>query len=87
MRCQPEVPDDGRPKLAIELDGTVADQRFAVIAATHEVHVLFGLHNVVRAGIKQSALFREVALKMDDFFYGRTPTPAADQPWLNPAVE
>jgi ferredoxin len=45
------------------------------------------LHNAVRTGIKQSALFREAALKMDDFFYGRTPTPAADQPWLNPAVE
>jgi ferredoxin len=43
------------------------------------------LHNVVRAGIKQSVLFREVALKMDDFFYGRTPIPADDLPWLNPA--
>jgi ferredoxin len=43
------------------------------------------LHNVVRAGIKQSALFRELALKMDDFFYGRTPVPADELPWLNPA--
>ena len=45
------------------------------------------LHNAVRAGIKQSALFREAALKMDDFFYGRIPIPAEDQPWLNPAGE
>ena len=45
------------------------------------------LHNAVRAGIKQSALFRELALKMDDFFYGRVPAPAEDQPWLNPAGE
>jgi len=45
------------------------------------------LHNVVRAGIKRSALFRETALKMDDFFYGRVPVPAADLPWLNPTGE
>jgi ferredoxin len=45
------------------------------------------LHNVVRAGIKGSALFREAALKLDDFFYGRVPVPAPDLPWLNPAGE
>jgi hypothetical protein len=45
------------------------------------------LHNVVRAGIKQSVLFRELALKMDDFFYGRIPAPAEELPWLNPARE
>jgi ferredoxin len=45
------------------------------------------LHNIVRAGIKQSVLFRELALKMDDFFYGRTPIAADDFPWLNPATE
>ena len=45
------------------------------------------LHNSVRAGLKQSALFRELALKMDDFFYGRKPAPAATPTWLNPAGE
>lgn len=40
------------------------------------------LHNTVRAGIKRSALFRDLALKMDDFFYGRLPGPAADLAWL-----
>jgi reductive dehalogenase len=43
------------------------------------------LHNTVRTGLKQSALFREVALKMDDFFYGRKPAPADSPAWLNPA--
>jgi ferredoxin len=45
------------------------------------------VHNVVRAGIKQSVLFRELALKMDDFFYGRTPVPARQLPWLNLSAE
>jgi len=45
------------------------------------------LHNSVRFGLKRSALFREFALKMDDFFYGRKP-PAAPLPnWLNPAAK
>ena len=43
------------------------------------------LHNTVRAGIKRSALFRELSLKMDDFFYGRIPAPAPVPPWLDPA--
>ena len=43
------------------------------------------LHNSVRAGLKRSALFREFALKMDDFFYGRKPVPAPIPAWLNPA--
>jgi hypothetical protein len=43
------------------------------------------LHNLVRAGIKRSALFREAALRLGDFFYGRLPIPAPDLLWLNPA--
>ncbi len=45
------------------------------------------LHNMVRAGIKRSALFREFALKMDDFFYGRKPPAAPIPEWLNPAAD
>jgi len=45
------------------------------------------LHNMVRAGIKRSALFREFALKMDDFFYGRNPPAAPIPEWLNPATD
>lgn len=33
------------------------------------------LHNLVRTGLKSSGQFRSVALKMDDFFYGRKPAP------------
>ncbi|MCP4425473.1 MAG: 4Fe-4S dicluster domain-containing protein [Chloroflexi bacterium] len=40
------------------------------------------LHNTVRWGIRQSAVFREFALKMDDFFYGREPKPIAPPIWL-----
>jgi epoxyqueuosine reductase QueG len=45
------------------------------------------LHNSVRAGLKQSALFRELALKMDDFFYGTKPAPEESPAWLNPAAD
>ena len=45
------------------------------------------LHNMIRAGIKRSALFREFALKMDDFFYGRKPPAAPIPEWLNPAAD
>jgi ferredoxin len=41
-------------------------------------------HNAIRAGIKQSTLFRVLALKMEEFFYGRVPVPTEDLPWLNP---
>jgi ferredoxin len=41
------------------------------------------LHNSIRFGLKQSALFREFALKMDDFFYGRKPPAAPIPDWLN----
>jgi len=34
-----------------------------------------GLHNLVRTGMHNSAVFRKVALKMDDIFYGRKPAP------------
>ncbi len=34
-----------------------------------------GLHNLVRFGMHNSGIFRNVALKMDDVFYGRKPAP------------
>jgi ferredoxin len=40
------------------------------------------MHNLVRAGIKQSALFREAALKLDDFVYGRFPATLDNPDWL-----
>ena len=40
------------------------------------------LHNMVRFGVKQSGQFRKLALKMDDFFYGRIPSPLAIPDWM-----
>jgi reductive dehalogenase len=40
------------------------------------------LHSIVRAGTRNSALFRRAALAMDDLFYGRKPAPAAFPDWM-----
>ena len=40
------------------------------------------LHNIVRAGIRNSSLFRKLALHLDDFFYGRKPAPADFPKWV-----
>jgi reductive dehalogenase len=39
------------------------------------------LHNIVRKGIRNSAIFRKVALAADDYFYGRKPSPANIPKW------
>jgi len=39
------------------------------------------LHSIVRYGIKNSPVFRKLAIKMDDFFYGRKPTPLKLPEW------
>jgi ferredoxin len=41
------------------------------------------LHNVVRAGVRNSSLFRRFALYMDHVFYGRKPPPAPIPSWLD----
>ncbi len=40
------------------------------------------MHNLVRRGIKNSAIFRHFALKMDDLLYGRKPKPMVPASWL-----
>lgn len=40
------------------------------------------LHNLVRAGLGRSMLFRRVALRLDDLLYGRRPDPAPVAGWL-----
>jgi ferredoxin len=40
------------------------------------------LHNLVRKGLGRSALFRRVALRLDDLLYGRCPGPAPVADWL-----
>jgi ferredoxin len=39
-------------------------------------------HNLVRWGIQHSGLFRRIALKLDDLFYGRHPKAKLPPPWL-----
>jgi ferredoxin len=41
------------------------------------------MHNFVRAGIRNSSLFRTVALKLDDTIYGRKPFPSNPPKYLN----
>lgn len=41
------------------------------------------LHHVVRWGVRHSWLFRHLALKMDDLFYGRKPIEKTLPEWLN----
>ena len=41
------------------------------------------LHNVVRAGIRNSSLFRTLAIAMDDFLYGREPPPMDLPAWMD----
>ncbi len=45
------------------------------------------LHNLVRFGIKRNALFRETAIKLDDFFYGARPAPAELPEWISEAIK
>ena len=40
------------------------------------------VHNLVRAGLKQSAAFRNLARTMDDLFYGRIPFRAEPPGWM-----
>jgi reductive dehalogenase len=39
------------------------------------------LHNMVRGGIRNSSVFRKLALLLDDFFYGRKPAPSDLPKW------
>jgi len=41
------------------------------------------LHNLVRKGLRQSSFFQILALKMDDFFYGRKPAPLKPEGYLD----
>ena len=45
------------------------------------------LHNLVRAGVKRSAIFRQAALKLDDLFYGRQPASLEFPDWIGNVVE
>jgi len=88
------IPEDGRRRI----DGTIrwridseacftfwcrtgTDCARCVIACPYS-HPDTPLHRLVRRGIRNSALFRRVALQADDAFYGRHPAPRPVGGWL-----
>lgn len=52
--------------------GTDCGRCMAVCPYSHPDH---SLHKIIRWGISHSKFFRYVALKLDDYFYGKRPTP------------
>jgi ferredoxin len=50
--------------------GTDCGRCVSVCPYSHENNAL---HNLVRTGIKNNKVFRHLALRMDDVFYGRKP--------------
>lgn len=40
------------------------------------------MHNFIRFGVRQSVIFRQFALIMDNFFYGRKPVPRPVPDWI-----
>ena len=60
--------------------GTDCGRCVAVCPYSHPDNLL---HNIVRAGNKNSSLFRKIALQLDDYFYGRKPPPAEFPEWAN----
>ena len=59
--------------------GTDCGQCMRVCPYSHPDNTLHGL---VRWGLSRSALFRHVALRLDDLLYGRRPEPLPLAPWL-----
>ena len=45
------------------------------------------LHNVVRFGVRNSSIFRVLAVAMDDFLYGRKPPPLDLPAWMDVDVD
>jgi ferredoxin len=59
--------------------GTDCARCMAVCPYSHPDNLL---HNAVRAGVRNSVLFRRAAIWLDDFFYGKRPLPAAPPEWM-----
>lgn len=60
--------------------GTDCGRCMAICPFSHPDNLI---HNIVRAGIKNSMLFRRFALKGDDLLYGRKPLPKNEPDWIN----
>lgn len=60
--------------------GTDCGRCIAVCPYAHPDNLL---HNLIRLGVRNSALFRRAAIWMDDFFYGKKPRPAELADWMD----
>jgi len=60
--------------------GTDCGRCMAVCPYSHPDNIM---HSLTRALIKRNVLFRRLAVKLDDFLYGRKPTPAKIPGWTN----
>lgn len=58
--------------------GTDCGRSMAVCPYSHPDNLA---HNLVRWGIQRSGLFRRLAIKLDDFFYGKRPVPHPAPEW------
>jgi ferredoxin len=59
--------------------GTDCGRCVAVCPYAHPANLL---HDLVRAGVRNSSLFRRLAIRLDDVFYGKTPPPAELAAWM-----
>ncbi len=59
--------------------GTDCARCMAVCPYSHPDTIL---HNLVRWGIRKNALFRRMAVRMDDLVYGRCPSPKPQPAWM-----
>lgn len=59
--------------------GTDCSRCMFVCPYSHPNNVM---HNLVRKGIRRSGIFRKLAVKMDDYFYGSKPAPKPLPAWM-----
>jgi ferredoxin len=57
------------------------------VRACPYAHPSNALHDVVRWGVRRSSLFRVVAVRLDDWLYGRNPAPVPPPAWMKPSIQ
>jgi ferredoxin len=61
--------------------GTVGTDCARCMAVCPYSHAEGPFHNAIRWGVRRSALFRRIAVRLDDVFYGRQPAPRPGPSW------
>jgi len=78
---------DGALRWSVDADAcfrywnTVGTDCARCLAVCPYSHADAPFHNAVRWGVRRSALFRRVAVRLDDVFYGRRPAPRPAPSW------